>query len=86
MKILDIRPEPPGGTGKTIARFDLALNDHVRLYEIKLLQRADGSRFAFGPNTGGARVMTFSPAFADEITRAASAALGGVSADDRTAG
>ncbi|QND59842.1 hypothetical protein [Mesorhizobium huakuii] len=84
MQILNIRPVPPGGAGKTIARFDIALDEHVKLFDLKLLERPDGSNYAFGPNTGGARVMSFSPTFSEEIARAASAALEGVAAYDRT--
>lgn len=83
MQILSIRPVPPGGAGKTIARFDIAIDDHIKLFELKLIRRSDGSNYAFGPNTGGARVMSFSPAFSEEIASAASAALKGVSANDR---
>jgi hypothetical protein len=82
LEILSIRPVPPGGAGKTIARFDVAINDHVKLFELKLIQRPDGSNYAFGPNTGGARLMSFSPVISEQIARAATAALKGVSADD----
>ena len=43
MQILSIRPVPPGGAGKTIARFDIALDDHGKLFDLKLLKRPGGS-------------------------------------------
>lgn len=42
MRILDIRPNPPGST--RLARFDLELNDHLKLFNLALRQRGDEPR------------------------------------------
>ncbi|PAQ05224.1 hypothetical protein [Mesorhizobium temperatum] len=84
MKILSIRPEPPG-FGSTIARFDIALTDECRLYGLKLVEKPDGRRMTYGPQSGGLRVATFAPSLVEEISRAAGVALGGLNADDRNA-
>ncbi|RUV89237.1 hypothetical protein EOA60_08300 [Mesorhizobium sp. M1A.F.Ca.IN.020.06.1.1] len=73
MKILDIRPAPPG-VGRTVAHFDVQLTPDCRLYGLRLVQ-GDGGRFlTYAPNSHGVRVATFARDLADEISRAASAA------------
>lgn len=84
MHILSIRPEPPGA-GSVVARFDIAITDACRLYGLKLVQKPDGRRMTYGPQSGGQRVATFAPPLAKEITRAAGVALGGLNAHDRDA-
>lgn len=56
MKILSIRPAPPG-SGKTIARFDVQL-DGVRLYNVSLKQTGAGLR-VFAPSALGCAAATF---------------------------
>ncbi|TIV98317.1 MAG: hypothetical protein E5V85_11730 [Mesorhizobium sp.] len=74
MKILSCRPEPPG-CGQTVARFDIALSDELRLFGLRLKRRATGGYAVHSPNANGVRVVTFSPNLVDEISRAALAAL-----------
>ncbi|RWF66642.1 MAG: hypothetical protein EOS47_05190 [Mesorhizobium sp.] len=73
MRILDIRPAPPG-TGRTVAHFDLQLTDECRLYALRLVQGDGGRLLTYAPNSHGARVATFARELAEQITRAASAA------------
>ncbi|OWK18282.1 hypothetical protein AJ88_03560 [Mesorhizobium amorphae CCBAU 01583] len=73
MKILDIRPAPPG-VGRTIAHFDVQLTDDLRLYGLRLIQTEDGRYLSYAPNAHGVRVATFAPTLADTISRAASVA------------
>ncbi|RVD64092.1 hypothetical protein [Mesorhizobium sp. M7A.F.Ca.ET.027.03.2.1] len=75
MHILEIRPAPPGD-GRTLARFDLQLVDGVRLYNLKLTEKPDGRRRVFAPSAFGCAAATFNNEIADQIVRAASAALG----------
>ncbi|RUW69277.1 MULTISPECIES: hypothetical protein [unclassified Mesorhizobium] len=75
MQILHIRPEPPGGIGNTIARFDVALSDDVRVFGLRITERAAGGYSVYSPNARGARVVTFSANLVNEIARAALAAL-----------
>lgn len=61
MKILAIRPAPPGTA--TLARFDLELNDHLRLYNLALRQRGDEPAHVCAPNAFQERVAGFSAPF-----------------------
>ncbi|MCK1317181.1 hypothetical protein [Bradyrhizobium sp. 23] len=61
MRILDIRPGSPGST--TLARFDLELNDHLRLYNLALRQRGDEPAHVMAPNAFQERTAGFSPSF-----------------------
>jgi DNA-binding cell septation regulator SpoVG len=74
MQILSIRPAPPG-TGRTIALFDIALTDELRVYDVRLIQTEDGRYLSYAPNSHGRRVATFAPRLANEISRVASTAL-----------
>lgn len=80
MRILSIRPEPPG-FGNTIARFDVQITDDVRLFNLKLVDSQRGRR-VYAPSAYGASVATFAPAFGDALISAAMAALGGEPAND----
>ncbi|MER9868944.1 hypothetical protein NKJ35_17455 [Mesorhizobium sp. M0136] len=83
MKILDARPEPPG-CGNVIARVDVALNDAVKIYYLKVSKRPDGGFAVFAPNAHGGRVVTFSRSLVAEIASAAVAALMEPTPNDRT--
>jgi hypothetical protein len=61
MRILSIRPAPPGGG--TLARFDLELNDHLRLYNLALRQRGDEPAHVMAPNAFQERTAGFSASF-----------------------
>ncbi|HEY0220390.1 MAG TPA: hypothetical protein VGC26_11600 [Afipia sp.] len=73
MKILSIRPSPPGGSGsvREIARFDLQLSDDLKLYGLRLMQTREGRHLTYAPSSGGRRFATFAPALVDDITTAA---------------
>ncbi|EPE98594.1 hypothetical protein [Rhizobium grahamii] len=80
MRILRIdRASPNGDDGySTVATFDVALSDHVRVLGMRLVAGPRGSRLAYGPNAaGGKRCVTFSREAALQITRAAMEALAG---------
>jgi len=79
MKILSIRPAPPG-SGKTIARFDAEIAEGIKGYDLKLVQADRGLR-VFGPSIGGGAAITFAPAIADALAKLA---MGEVARNDRT--
>ncbi|RVD40383.1 hypothetical protein EN858_21820 [Mesorhizobium sp. M4B.F.Ca.ET.215.01.1.1] len=83
LNILDIRPEPPG-SGSTLARFDLQLTPTCRLFNLKLVDGPRGVR-AYAASAFGTNTATFHPDLADDIRRAALAALGEKTAHDRIA-
>ena len=61
MRIISIRPAPPGTS--TLARFDLELNDHLRLFNLALRQRGDEPAHVCAPNAFNERVAGFSASF-----------------------
>jgi hypothetical protein len=69
LQILDIRPSPPGST--TLARFDLQLNDHLRLYNLGLRQRGNEPAHVTAPNAFQQRVAGFSASFSKALAELA---------------
>lgn len=49
--------------GTTLARFDLELNDHLRLYNLALRQHGDEPAHVCAPNAFQHRVAGFSSSF-----------------------
>lgn len=85
MQILRITREPPGGSGNTLARFDIALNDDIRLFGLRVTERTAGGYSVYGPNAHGTRTVTFSYELVDQMARAALAALQEQKPHDRIA-
>ena len=81
MRILSIRPAPPG-SGSTLARFDLEMTEDLRIFNLRLTARSSGGHSVFAPNAMGARVATFSNRLVDQIASAALAALTELSPND----
>lgn len=69
MKIISIRPAPPG-SGKTLARFDAEIVEGVKAYDLKLVQGATGPR-VYGPSLYGGSAITFAPVVADVLANLA---------------
>jgi hypothetical protein len=78
MKILSIRPEPPGGNN--LARFDAEISPGIKAYDLRLVQAQRGLR-VFGPSIRGGSAITFAPAVADVL---ALLAMGEVARNDKT--
>lgn len=81
MRIPHIRPEPPG-SGYILARFDIALSEECRVFGLRLVEKPGGRKAVYAPNSGGSRVVTFSPSLVLEIASAAQAAIEGLSPHD----
>ncbi|MDF2810508.1 MAG: hypothetical protein K0S56_1539 [Microvirga sp.] len=64
MRILSIRPAPPGGN--VVARFDAELDNGIRVYDLKLSRCRTGWR-VYGPQHFGGAAVTFPPAVADQL-------------------
>lgn len=73
MKILSIRPAPPG-SGKTLARFDAEIVEGIKAYDLKLVKGSTGPR-VYGPSLYGGAAVTFSPAVADVLANLAMEAV-----------
>lgn len=74
MRIINCRPEPPG-SGNVIARVDVEIDEHIRLFNLKVSQRPEGGYAVFSPNSMGCRSATFSRYLVKQIAIAAVAAL-----------
>jgi hypothetical protein len=83
LRILSIRPAPPGST--TLARFDLELNQHIRLFNLALRQRSGDRSWTVAPNAFSERTAAFGEQFNRAISDMALAALMELSANARTA-
>ena len=57
-----------------LAAFDVELNDHIRLYGLRLLRMRDGKHLVYAPNAGRRRSATFSTPMAERLTNLALAA------------
>ena len=68
MKILSIRPAPPGGS--TIAHADVEIIDGVKLYGLRVSRADDGTYRAFGQNSERGRTCAFSHEIVAQITEA----------------
>lgn len=83
MKILDVRQEPEG-PGTTLARFDVALTDDLRLYNLRLARSRDGGFRVYAPSALGRNTATFTAELANDLVCAVQKSLGANAADDRT--
>jgi hypothetical protein len=83
VKILDLRPVPPGAGG-ALAHFDVEINEDIRLFGLRLSERSAGGHSVYAPNAMGRRCATFSYALVDQIAAAALAALEEQTPHDRS--
>lgn len=68
--------EPVKDGTRCIAAVDVQLNDHIRLYSLRLLQMPDGAHRLYAPQAGKRRVATFSKPMAEHLTDLALKAWG----------
>jgi hypothetical protein len=68
LKILSIRPAPPGST--TLAHVDIELIDGAKLFGIRVSRADDGTYRAFGQNSERGRTCSFSHAIVADIAAA----------------
>jgi hypothetical protein len=83
LKIQAIRPAPPGSS--TLARFDLELNEHIRLFNLALRQRPGDLTWTVAPNAFQERTAAFGTEFNRAISDLAFTSLMELPADARTA-
>jgi hypothetical protein len=82
MKILAIRPTPPGAGSTVLAHFDAEITPEFRIYCLALRLHHDGTYRISAPNAYGRRVATFTKEFAHRLVTAASLALLELNAND----
>jgi hypothetical protein len=68
VKILSIRPSPPGGN--TLAHVDVELIDGAKLFGLRVSRADDGTYRVFGQNSDRGRTCSFSPAIVADIAAA----------------
>ncbi len=73
VKIIDIWPMRDGSS--SIARFDLQLTEHVKIFGLCLKRNEAGRMRIFAPKSGGRHAASFHPEISDKITAAAIAAF-----------
>lgn len=78
MKILYCHPTRECGAKDCVAFVDVELNEHIRLYGLRLVRQPDGAHFLFAPQSGPRRTATFSKPLAERLTALAVEALGAV--------
>lgn len=77
MRILAMRPEADRGSGQawTVAHFDAAVTDEIKMFDLTLRMRADGTFTTYPPkNRRNCTSATFAPEFIARLTAAALAA------------
>jgi hypothetical protein len=68
MKILYCHPTRETGKRDCIAFVDVELNEHIRLYGLRLVKQPDGNHMLYAPQAGQRRVATFSAPMAQRLT------------------
>lgn len=68
MRVLYCHPTSESGGKHCIAFVDIELNEHVRLYGLRLLRQPDGAHYLFAPQAGHRRTATFSKPLAEHLT------------------
>lgn len=53
---------------RCLATVDVELNEHIRLYGLRLLRMPDGKHFLFAPQSGQRRTATFSRPMSERLT------------------
>lgn len=75
MRVLYARPTKEKGDRACIAFVDIELNDHVRMYGLRLVRQPDGKHLIYAPQAGQRRAATFSTPLATQISSLALEAL-----------
>lgn len=75
MKVLYCRRLDPAKERDAVAFVDFELNDHIRIYGLRLIRQPDGAMYIYAPQAGGRRTATFSKPMAERLTAMAVEAL-----------
>ena len=68
MQVLYVHPVKKDDGDQCLAFVDVELNEHVRLYGLRLLRKPDGAHYLFAPQAGHRRTATFSRPMAERLT------------------
>lgn len=75
MRVLYCHPTRETGSRDCIAFVDIELNEHIRLYGLRLIKQPDGNHTLYAPQAGQRRSATFSTGLAKRLTALAVEAL-----------
>ncbi len=68
MKILYCHPLSNAKARDAVAFVDVELNEHIRLYALRLVRHPDGNHSLYAPQAGTRRTATFSQPLAARLT------------------
>ena len=68
MRVLYCHPLTKSKARDAIAVVDVELNEHVRLYALRLVRHPDGNHSLYAPQAGTRRTATFSQPMAARLT------------------
>ena len=68
MRIMYCHPTKESGRRDCVAFVDVEVNEHLRLYSLRLVRQADGNYFLYAPQAGQRRTATFSKPMAQRLT------------------
>lgn len=77
MMVMNLRPATQAEDRgmRLLAHFDAQITPDIRMYNLRLLETADGNRCVYAAQAGPRRSATFAMSLAMKLTEAASAAL-----------
>ena len=75
MKILYAHPTKERGERPCVGFVDVELNEHIRLYGLRVVRQEDGRHLLYAPQAGQRRTATFSKPMAERLTALAVEAL-----------
>jgi len=76
MRIMYCHPTKESGRRDCVAFVDVEVNEHLRLYSLRLVRQSDGNYFLYAPQAGQRRTATFSKPLAERLTALAVEAYG----------
>jgi hypothetical protein len=82
VRVIQIRALRSNG-GRDIATFDVAITEHLRLFDLTLRKSEDGGYRTYAPKAAGKHAASFHPDLANQLSAAALAALAGGSSHGR---
>ena len=71
MRVMYCHPTQERNWRACVAFVDVELNEHVRLYGLRLVRQPDGNHFLYAPQAGQRRTATFSATMAKRLTELA---------------
>lgn len=68
MRVMYCHPTKESSHRDCVAFVDVEVNEHLRLYSLRLVRQSDGTYFLYAPQAGQRRTATFSQPMAQRLT------------------